>query len=123
VVSDYRSQLILGMADLAAILNAQTSANTTSDALGIPAGTAKYVRQVLTLGPDSLFGQTTRSPAVRSNTYFAPGALASVGTTGETAASCAGAGAGNVPCQLQPAYNWGYGIGSTYYPRVKADGS
>jgi phospholipid/cholesterol/gamma-HCH transport system substrate-binding protein len=120
VVSDYRSQLILGMADLAAILNAQTSANTTSDALGVPAGSAKYLRQLLTLGPDTLFGQTTRSSAERTNSYFAPGALASVGTTGETAASCAGAGAGNVPCQLQPAYNWGYGIGSSYYPHVTA---
>ncbi len=120
IVADYRSQLVLGMTDLAAILNAQTSANTTSDSLGVPTGTAKYLRQVLTLGPDSLFGQTTRSPAERTNTYFAPGALASVGTSGEAAASCAGAGSGNVPCKLQSAYAWGDGIGTSYYPHVVA---
>ncbi len=120
IVADYRQQLVLGMVDLAAILNAQTTANTTSDALGVPTGSAKYLRQLLTLGPDTLFGQTTRSPAERTNTYFAPGALASVGTTGETAASCAGAGSGNVPCQLQPAYAWGNGIPNSYYPRVTA---
>jgi phospholipid/cholesterol/gamma-HCH transport system substrate-binding protein len=121
IVSDYRSQLVLGMVDLAAILNAQTSANTTSDALGVPTGSAKYLRQLLTLGPDTVFGQTTRSPAERSNTYFTPGALASVGTSGEPAASCAGsASGGNVPCQLQSSYDWGYGITSSYYPHVTA---
>jgi phospholipid/cholesterol/gamma-HCH transport system substrate-binding protein len=120
IVSDYRSQLVLGMSDLAAILQATTPANTTSDALGVPTGIAHYVRQVLTLGPDSIFGQTTRSPAERTNTYFSPGALASVGTSGEPAASCAGAGSGNVPCTLQSSYDWGYGISSSYYPQVKA---
>ncbi len=120
IVADYRSQIVLGMSDLAAILNAQTSANTTSNSLGVATGQAKYLRQVLTLGPDSLFGATTRSPAERTNTYFSPGALASVGTTGEPAASCAGAGSGNVPCQLQSSYDWGHGIGTSYYPHVVA---
>ena len=120
IVSDYRQQLVAGMTNLAAILNGQTSASTTSDALGIPTGSAKYLRQLLTLGPDTMFGATQRSPAERTNTYFAPGALAKVGTSGETAASCAGAGTGNVPCQLQPAYAWGDGIGSSYYPHVVA---
>ncbi|HET9075128.1 MAG TPA: hypothetical protein VFN48_11155, partial [Solirubrobacteraceae bacterium] len=120
IVADYRSQLVLGMADLAGILNAQSSANTTSDALGVPAGQAKYLRQVLTLGPDTMWGQTTRSPAERTNTYFAPGALEAVGHGGEQAASCAGTGSGNVPCQLQPAYAWGHGIAASYYPHVTA---
>jgi phospholipid/cholesterol/gamma-HCH transport system substrate-binding protein len=121
VVKDYRSQLVLGMTDLAAILNAQAPADTTSNSLGVAAGSAKYLRQLLTIGPDTVFGQTTRNPAVRTNTYFAPGALASVGTTGEQAASCAGTGsAGNVPCALAPAYSWGHGIPTSYYPHVTA---
>ncbi|WP_249009920.1 MlaD family protein [Conexibacter sp. DBS9H8] len=120
VVSDYRSQLVLGMADLAAILQARSAANTTSDALGEPVGVANYVRQVLTFGPDSAFGQSTRNPAVRSNTYFAPGALAAIGNGGEASASCAGTGTGNVPCRLQPGFAWGHGIPTGYYPHVKA---
>ena len=121
IVADYRSQLVLGMVDLSAILNGQMSANTTTDALGVPAGQAKYLRQMLTLGPDTIYGQTTRNPALRSNTYFAPGALASVGTTGEASASCAGTGAsGNVPCRLAAGYSWGHGIPTSYYPRVRA---
>jgi phospholipid/cholesterol/gamma-HCH transport system substrate-binding protein len=120
VVADYRSQLVLGMADLAAILQARSTANTTSDALGDPVGTAQYLRQVLTLGPDSAFGQSTRNPAVRSNTYFAPGALEGIGNGGEASASCAGTGRGNVPCRLQPGFAWGHGIPTSYYPRVKA---
>ncbi len=122
IVADYRSQLVLGMTDLADILNAQTTAATTSDALGVPAGQAKYVRQMLTLGPDTFFGQTSRSPAMRTNTYFAPGALSGIGTTQEPAASCAGAGAGNVPCTLQSSYAWGHGIPASYYPHVTAAG-
>jgi hypothetical protein len=120
IVADYRQQLVLGMTDLAAILNGQTTGNTTSDALGVPVGQAKYVRQILTLGPDTFFGQTSRSPAIRTNTYFAPNALASIGKGGEPAASCAGAGAGNVPCTLQSSYAWGHGIPDSYYPHVTA---
>jgi virulence factor Mce-like protein len=122
IVADYRSQLVLGMTDLADILNAQTTANTTSNSLGVATGQAKYLRQLLTLGPDTFFGQTTRSPAVRTNTYFAPGALNGVGNGGEAASSCTGAGAGNVPCQLQASYTWGHGISPSYYPHVTAAG-
>jgi ABC-type transporter Mla subunit MlaD len=122
IVDDYRSQLVLGMTDLADILNAQTTANTTSDSLGVPTGQAKYLRQLLTLGPDTLFGQTSRSAAMRTNTYFAPGALDSIGHAGEPASTCAGAGAGNVPCTLQPSFDWGHGISNSYYPHVTATG-
>jgi phospholipid/cholesterol/gamma-HCH transport system substrate-binding protein len=122
IVADYRQQLVLGMTDLADILNGQTTGNTTSDALGVPTGQAKYLRQVLTLGPDTFFGQTSRSPAIRTNTYFAPNALASIGKGGEPSATCAGTGSGNVPCTLQPAYDWGHGITSSYYPHVTAAG-
>jgi hypothetical protein len=119
IVEDYRPQLVDGMVNLAAILNARTSANTTQNVGGIPAGVATYVRQVLSLGPDSTYGATTRSTAERSNTYFAPGALDGIGTTGEQASSCAGSGpSGNVACSLQPSYAWGHGITTSYYPRV-----
>jgi hypothetical protein len=121
IVGDYRPQLVDGMVNLAAILNARGSANTTTDSDGIPAGQATYLRQVLSLGPDSTYGATTRSTAERSNTYFAPGALDGIGTTGEQASSCAGSGpSGNVACSLQPSYTWGHGIAPSYYPHVTA---
>jgi hypothetical protein len=118
--AQFKNQITLGMVDLAAILNSTSSANTTSDALGIPAGQANTLRQEITLGADTLFGQTTRSAAVRSNAYPSASALAQIGSaSGEPAESCAGAGAGNVPCVTQPSFPYTDGIGTSYYPRLK----
>jgi phospholipid/cholesterol/gamma-HCH transport system substrate-binding protein len=120
IISDYKQNLVTSMADLAAILQGQTSANVSPGvfpSVGV-SGEAKYVRALITLGPDTLWGATTRSPAIRNNTYPSVSELARVGHGGEQAASCTGAGAGNVPCQLAPSVSWGHGLTSSYYPHV-----
>jgi phospholipid/cholesterol/gamma-HCH transport system substrate-binding protein len=128
IVKDYREYLIDGMANLAAILQATTPAGTTSSADGIPAGEAKYLRALITLGSDSVYGQTVREPGERSNAYPAPGELNNIATGGLLSASCSNTSDtsqapfadANVPCRLQPGYAWGHGIKQSYYPHVTA---
>ncbi len=107
------------MANLAADLEATTTANTTS-------GTASYLRAVIGLGNDSIYGQTIREPTDRNNTYFSPGELANVANGGLLAGNCNNTGNAaqvptlfkNVPCRVQPGFHWGNGIASGYYPHV-----
>ena len=114
------------MANLAAALEAQAVAHTTSSALGFPAGTAPYLRAISMLGRESVFGHSIREPTNRDNTYYAPGELANLGRGGLLSANCNNTGNlsqnplafGNVPCRLQPPYNWGHGLLSAYYPHV-----
>jgi hypothetical protein len=81
---------------------------------------------MITIGSDSTYGQTTRSPGERSNTYFAPGELTGVGKGGLLSSSCANTsnkaefalGTSNVPCRLQPQFPWGHGVAKSYYPHV-----
>jgi virulence factor Mce-like protein len=116
----YRQELVAAMGNLAADLEATAPAST-------PLGRASYIRAVSAIGRESIYGQTVREPTVRSNGYFAPGELANVGRGGLQAASCSNAGNpsqlplsfGNVPCRVQPPFNWGSGILSAYYPHVQ----
>ncbi|MBO0767178.1 MAG: MCE family protein [Solirubrobacterales bacterium] len=120
LISKYRQQMVTGMSDLAASSEATAPASTTSNALGFPAGQANYLRALITLGSDSVFGATHKNPSVRTNAYPAPGQLSRVGNGGYQASSCSGTGGGNIPCQLQPKYDWGSTAGSSYYPRLSA---
>jgi phospholipid/cholesterol/gamma-HCH transport system substrate-binding protein len=125
IVKEFRPELIAGMANLAAILQGQTTADTTQAVGGVPAGQAKYIRSDLTVGSDSIFGQSVRSPGERSNTYQSPGTMNSI-ASGLPAASCTNTkntaqfpvATGNVPCKLASTYPWGYGISTSYYPHV-----
>ena len=120
IASEYKRNVINGMVNFAASAQAQTGSTLASGTWpDVGNGQAKYLRSLLTLGPDTLFGASTRDPAIRNNTYFAPGELARIGHGGMRASTCSGAGSGNVPCALQPIFNWGYGIGKSYFPRVK----
>jgi virulence factor Mce-like protein len=115
----YHRELVTAMADLGASLQARAPADT-------PTGTAGYLRALATLTNESAFGQSVREPTTRSNAYFAPGELSNLGR-GLLSASCANTSntsqvplsGGNVPCRVQPPVQWGNGIASGYYPRLK----
>jgi phospholipid/cholesterol/gamma-HCH transport system substrate-binding protein len=129
LVAEYRQELLAGMANLAAVLEATAPANTPAGAVpaNLPAGVAHYIRALITLGSDSVYGQTKRSPGERSNAYYAPGGLAGIGQGGMLSSSCSNTGnpaqfpvaVANVPCRLQPGYPYGHGIPKAYYPRVR----
>jgi ABC-type transporter Mla subunit MlaD len=118
-VALYRQELIAGMANLAADLEASAPADT-------PSGRAPYLRAIAALGRESIYGQTVREPTVRTNSYFAPGELFNLNRGGLMAANCANVGNssqlplqfGNVPCRVQPPFSWGNGILSSYYPHL-----
>jgi len=120
VVKEYRLELLAGMSNLAAMLEATAPAN-------VPGGTAHYLRALVSVGTDSVYGQTTRAPGVRSNAYYSPGELNNMAQGKLEASSCSNlsdtatfpVGQSNVPCRLQPGYPWGYGIPKSYYPHVK----
>ena len=106
------------MANLAADLQGTAPA-------AVPGGSANYLRAVSAVGRESLFGQSTRDPTTRSNTYFSPGELANL-ASGLFASSCSNTGNtsqvplpfGNVPCKVQSAFAWGNGVKTAYYPRL-----
>ncbi len=121
VVADYKQNLVTAMAQLPADLQGQITSDSTSDADGIPVGQSHYLRALVTIGPDSSFGQRTMSASERQNTYFAPGELANIDKGALESAGCpSNATSGNVPCRLQPAFAWGHGIAKSYYPHVTA---
>jgi virulence factor Mce-like protein len=113
-----RQNVSAAMANLAAGLQATAPANT-------PSGSAHYLRALLSLGNDSVFGQATPDPTERNNSYYAPGELNDLGQ-GLKSASCAGTGSrgllgfSNVPCRVQGPFPWGNGVASAYYPRLRA---
>ena len=115
----YHNELVTAMANLAASLEATAPAQT-------PSGTASYLRAESVISNESFFGQSVREPSNRDNTYFAPGELAFAGRGGLLSASCANAndpsqsplGFGNVPCRVQPGFEWG-GL-TRYFPHVTA---
>jgi phospholipid/cholesterol/gamma-HCH transport system substrate-binding protein len=125
IIADYRDELEAGMTNLAAILQGESPANTTSDADGIPIGEAKYIRSDLTVGSDSIYGQSVRSPGERTNSYLTPGSLNDL-ATGLGAANCSNTSNvaefpvadGNVPCKLATTFPWGHGVATSYYPHV-----
>ena len=115
----YRQELVAAMANLAADLQATAPAATTT-------GSASYLRSIQMLGPESLYGQTVREPTNRDNSYYAPGELSNLNVGGLKSANCNNVHNpsqalllfGNVPCKVQPPFNWGNGILSAYYPHV-----
>ncbi|MDQ6834836.1 MAG: MCE family protein [Actinomycetota bacterium] len=119
-VAEYRQELVTTMANLAAVLEATSRANTAS-------GRASYIRAISMVGSESPFGQSVREPSSRHNAYFSPGELANVARGGLLSSDCGNAhnasqvpfGQANVPCRVQPAFGWGHGILSGYFPRVR----
>jgi virulence factor Mce-like protein len=119
----YRQELVAAMANLAADLQATAPAATTT-------GSASYLRAIQMFGRESLYGQTVREPTNRDNSYYAPGELSNLNAGGLRAANCNNVNNssqlpllfGNVPCKLQPPFNWGNGILSAYYPHVTRAG-
>lgn len=118
-VALYRQELVTAMADLAASLEATAPAHTAS-------GSASYIRAISMISNESVYGQSVRAPTNRNNTYFSPGELANVGRGGLLSASCANTGnhaqvpilGHNVPCRVQPGFDWGNGVASGYFPRL-----
>jgi phospholipid/cholesterol/gamma-HCH transport system substrate-binding protein len=118
-VAQYRQELVAAMGNLAADLQAKSSAVTST-------GSASYLRAASVLGPESIYGQTVREPDNRSNTYFSPGELANVGKGGLLSANCDNTRNvsqvplthSNVRCRVQPPFKWGNGILTSYYPHV-----
>jgi phospholipid/cholesterol/gamma-HCH transport system substrate-binding protein len=115
----YRQELVTAMANLAADMQGSAPAGTLS-------GSARYLRAAAEIGRESLFGQSVREPTNRDNTYFSPGELANIARGGLLSANCNNTGNvsqvplmfGNVRCKQQPAFDWGNGIPSTYYPHL-----
>jgi hypothetical protein len=115
----YKTELVTAMANLAASLEGTAPAN-------VAGGSTHYLRSLAIVGNESIFGETTREPTNRSNTYFSPGELANVAKGGLLSASCAntsnrsqsGFGFKNVPCRVQPGFRWG-GL-TRYFPHVTA---
>jgi hypothetical protein len=92
---------------------------------------AHYLRAVIGLNSESVFGQSIREPSNRNNTYYSPGELANVGNVGLYSASCSNTANNaqipllnkNVPCRVQPAFHWGSHAPTTpnaYFPHVTA---
>jgi phospholipid/cholesterol/gamma-HCH transport system substrate-binding protein len=115
----YRAELTTAMADLAASLEATSSANT-------PSGRASYLRAISMISNESPYGQTVREPTNRNNAYFAPGELVNAGRGGLQSAGCAHAAnpaqvpvsGRNVACRRQPGVDWGSIAASGYFPRL-----
>jgi ABC-type transporter Mla subunit MlaD len=118
-VAQYRQELVTAMSNLAATLEATSSAHTAS-------GSASYLRAISMITNESVYGQSVRAPSNRNNAYFSPGELANAGRGGLLSATCANAGntsqvpvpGQNVPCRSQPGFAWGNGIGAGYFPRL-----
>lgn len=122
-IGTYHRELVSAMALLAAGLQAQAPANTN----GYPdrPGMASYLRSMAILGNETLFGQSIRAPTNRNNAYFSPGELNNL-ASGLRSASCANTGDAaqapfgfrNVPCRVQPGFEWNHLV--RYFPRVTA---
>jgi ABC-type transporter Mla subunit MlaD len=129
----YSKELVTAMANLAADLQAQAPANTTAALGPIPAGQAKYLRSIIGLNDETVYGQSIREPTNRHNAYFSPGELANIAKGGLLSSDCNNVHnrsqfpllTANVPCRVQPPFNWGSHAPTTpsgYYPRVTARG-
>jgi hypothetical protein len=115
----YSRELTAAMANLGAVLQATAAANTRS-------GTAHYLRAVVPLNNESIFGQSVREPTNRHNTYYAPGSQTASGSGGLFSSDCSNTGnasqvplplgSGNVPCRVQAGFP--FPGGTAYYPRL-----
>jgi phospholipid/cholesterol/gamma-HCH transport system substrate-binding protein len=127
----YSRELTTAMANLAADLQAGTVANTTQALGPIPAGQAKYLRAIIGVNDETVYGQSIREPTNRHNAYFSPGELANIARGGLLSSDCNNIHnpaqfpllTSNVPCRVQPAFNWGSKAPTTpsgYYPHLTA---
>jgi len=127
----YSGELQAAMSNLGASLQAVAPANTTSDATGTPVGMAHYLRAVVPVNNESVFGQSVREPTNRHNSCYSPGEQNNLGTGGLLSSDCNNtsdqpqvpllSSSGNVPCRVQPAFNWGSAAPthpSSYYPHL-----
>jgi phospholipid/cholesterol/gamma-HCH transport system substrate-binding protein len=118
-ISGQPQGLVAAMGNLSAALQGSAAANT-------PSSSAHYLRALISIGRDSVFGQSVREPTDRNNTYYGPGELNDVATGGLKSSSCANTGNtsqipllfGNVPCREQGAVAWGNGVPTAYFPRL-----
>jgi virulence factor Mce-like protein len=124
----YHKELVAAMANLGADLQGLASANTAYQVGTAPAGEAHYLRAVIGVSDQTVYGQSVRSPSNRHNPYFSPGELANL-TTGLYASDCNNIHnkaqvpllGTTVPCRVQPAFRWGKFAPTTpngYYPHV-----
>ena len=84
----YSRELTTAMANLGADLQASTVANTTAVVGGVPKGTAAYLRAIIALNDESLYGQSVREPTNRHNAYFSPGELTNLSSGGLLSSDC-----------------------------------
>jgi virulence factor Mce-like protein len=118
-VAQYRQELTTAMANLAATLQATSSAHTAI-------GSASYLRAISMISNESPYGQSVRQPTNRDNTYFAPGELVNVGKGGLLSVDCSNTHntpqvpllGQNVQCRQQPGFDWANGTAAGYFPRV-----
>jgi phospholipid/cholesterol/gamma-HCH transport system substrate-binding protein len=126
----YNRELVAAMANLGADLEGQSPADTTQPVGNIPAGRAAYLRAIIGVNDETLYGQKTREPTNRHNPYFSPGELANL-ATGLFSSDCNNVHnqsdfpllTSNVPCKVQPPFNWGSLAPTTpsgYYPHLTA---
>jgi phospholipid/cholesterol/gamma-HCH transport system substrate-binding protein len=124
----YHNELVAAMANLGADLQGLASANTAYPVGTAPAGEAHYLRAVIGVSDQSVYGQSIRSPNNRQNAYFSPGELSNL-VSGLYSSTCNNVNnkaqvplpGANVPCRVQPAFHWGKFAPTTsngYYPHV-----
>jgi ABC-type transporter Mla subunit MlaD len=121
----FKQELAAAMANLAATLQGVAPAATTQSVGGTPAGMAHYLRALIPLNNESVFGQSVREPTNRHNSYYSPGEQYNL-ANGLLSSDCSNTsdqsqvpvlnGSGNVPCRVQPGYTVG-GL-TAYYPHV-----
>jgi virulence factor Mce-like protein len=126
----YNRELVSAMANLAADLEGSSPATTTAPVGNVPAGFAHYLRAIIGVSDETLFGQKHREPANRHNAYFSPGELTHL-PTGLLSSDCNNIHnpsdfpilTNNVPCRVQPPFGWGSHAPTTpsgYYPHLTA---
>jgi phospholipid/cholesterol/gamma-HCH transport system substrate-binding protein len=126
----YHTELVSAMANLGADLQALAPANTSAQVGTAPAGMAHYLRAIIGVNDETNYGQSKREPTNRHNAYFSPGELSNL-KNGLYSSDCNNIHntaqvpilTTNVPCRVQPAFNWGKFAPTTasgYYPHLTA---
>jgi phospholipid/cholesterol/gamma-HCH transport system substrate-binding protein len=127
----YNKELVAAMGNLGAVLQAEAPANTDEPVGTAAAGMAHYIRAVIGVSNETVYGQTTREPNNRHNAYFSPGELANIAKGGLLSSDCNNIHnkaqvpilGTNVPCRVQPGFDWGSYAPTTknsYYPHLTA---
>ena len=126
----YSKELTSAMANLGADLEGRSPSTSTQPVGNIPTGTSSYLRAIIGANDETLYGQKTREPTNRHNAYFSPGELSNL-ASGLFSSDCNNVHnpsvfpllTQNVPCKVQPPFNWGSNAPTTpsgYYPHLTA---